>query len=190
MQALTTLKRTDAYRRSGHTYRNAIAHLFMTAPERYLANVFLEAELCISCFYEVGISTLPLHDHSHLANTAHSAAWSGQTANHAGLPALVLCQFAANDASALCKMVCQAGAVLLSQHTYLQRTQQAGQVLPQGADLEAPTMFITHFTGAPHCNDFSLASDDPSVPPFNSKFVEHYRLGRCKLTQVRGPLRT
>ena len=46
-------------------------------------------------------------------------------------------------------------------------------------------MFITHFTGAPHCNDFSLASDDPSVPPFNSNFVEHYRLGRCKLTQVR-----
>ncbi len=45
-------------------------------------------------------------------------------------------------------------------------------------------MFITHFTGAPHCNDFSLASDDPTVPPFNSKFVEHYRLGRCRFTQV------
>ena len=58
-------------------------------------------------------------------------------------------------------------------------------MLLQGADLESPTMFITHFTGTPYCNEFSLASDDPGVLPFNARFAEQYRLGRCKLTKVR-----
>ena len=46
-------------------------------------------------------------------------------------------------------------------------------------------MFITHFTGTAYCNEFSLASDDPGVQPFNNRFVEQYRLGRCKHTKVR-----
>jgi len=58
-QALLTLKRTDAYRRSGRTYRNAIAYLFASNPDKHLGNVFLESELCISCFYEVRVSLLP-----------------------------------------------------------------------------------------------------------------------------------
>ena len=58
----------------------------------------------------------------------------------------------------------------------------------QGADLEAPTMFITHFgLHRPSvCNDYSLAKDivDEEHAPFNDAFLHQYRFGRCKVKQV------
>ena len=62
MQALQRLKRTDTYNGSGHTYRNAMAYLFASNPDKHLSNVFLESDFCISCFFEVSgllVSTGP-----------------------------------------------------------------------------------------------------------------------------------
>ena len=56
MQGLQSLKRTDAYRGNARTYRNAIAYLFASNPDKHLANVFLESDFCISCFFEVSAS--------------------------------------------------------------------------------------------------------------------------------------
>ena len=55
----------------------------------------------------------------------------------------------------------------------------------QGADLQSPTMFVTHFIDVSHCNDFSLARDDERWPAYNDLFLEIYRLSRCKLSVVR-----
>jgi len=52
------------------------------------------------------------------------------------------------------------------------------------AELEAPTMFVTHYSGVSHCNDFSLAKDDPAWPAFNDHFVHNYRLARCKHSEL------
>lgn len=57
----------------------------------------------------------------------------------------------------------------------------------QEAELEAPTMFVTHYSGVSHCNDFSLAKDDPAWPAFNDHFVHNYRLARCKHSEVNDP---
>ena len=54
----------------------------------------------------------------------------------------------------------------------------------QGADLQSPTMFVTHFIDVSHCNDFSLAKDDGRWPAYNDLFMEIYRLSRCKFAVV------
>ncbi len=58
---------------------------------------------------------------------------------------------------------------------------------PQTAELEAPTMFVTHFSGVSHCNDFSLAKDTPGWDAYNWQFVRNYRLARCKHSEVPPP---
>lgn len=60
----------------------------------------------------------------------------------------------------------------------------------QGADLQSPTMFVTHFTDVSHCNDFSLARDDERWPAYNDLFLDIYRLSRCKLSVVRRETQT
>ena len=60
-QGLQSLTRTDTYRGSGRTYRNAIAFLFASNPDKHLANVFLESDFCISCFFEVGLPCVSQH---------------------------------------------------------------------------------------------------------------------------------
>ena len=45
-------------------------------------------------------------------------------------------------------------------------------------------MFVTHFSGVSHCNDFSLSKDDPQWPAYNKQYLHHYKLGRCKHMQV------
>ena len=76
-QALTSLKRTDTFRGSGHTYRNAMAYLFASDPDRHLANVFLESDVCISCFYKASAThgqTLPLCEcRSSMLQCSHAA---------------------------------------------------------------------------------------------------------------------
>ena len=47
----------DIHRRSPHTYRNAMAYMFKSDPEQHLANVLLEDDLCISCFFQVAQPT-------------------------------------------------------------------------------------------------------------------------------------
>ena len=54
----------------------------------------------------------------------------------------------------------------------------------QGADLQSPTMFVTHFIDVSHCNDFSLAKDDGRWPAYNELFMEIYRMFRCKFAVV------
>ena len=57
--------------------------------------------------------------------------------------------------------------------------------MPQNADLQSPTMFITHFIDVSHCNEFSLSKDQPKRPGYNKQFLDNYKLGRCKHTKVR-----
>ena len=53
MQGLQRLKRMDNYRGSERTYRNAMAYMFASNPDKHLANVFLEDEFCIACNFKV-----------------------------------------------------------------------------------------------------------------------------------------
>ena len=53
LQGLKRLKRTDEYRGSQRTFRNAMAYLFASNPDKHLANVFLETEFCIACAFYV-----------------------------------------------------------------------------------------------------------------------------------------
>ncbi len=111
-QALLALKRTDAYRRSGRTYRNAMAYLLASNPDTYLANVFLESELCISCFYEVGVSLLTpdILRISHNCREWCCMVWAD---NKSCSPACMCCsdQLAVTMPSILCTTVCQGGAI-------------------------------------------------------------------------------
>ena len=53
LQGLGELKNLHMQDGSYLNYRNAMAYLFKSDPGRNLANVFLENDFCISCFFEV-----------------------------------------------------------------------------------------------------------------------------------------
>ena len=55
MQGLKRLRRLDNYRGSERTYRNAMAYLFASNPDKHLANVFLETDFCIACAFRVRV---------------------------------------------------------------------------------------------------------------------------------------
>jgi hypothetical protein len=56
MQGLKRLKRMDNYRGSERTYRNAMAYMFASNPDKHLTTVFLETEFCIACAFRVRVT--------------------------------------------------------------------------------------------------------------------------------------
>ena len=47
------MKNKHEYQGNQYTFRNALAIHLKADPVRNLANVFLEVDFCISCFYQV-----------------------------------------------------------------------------------------------------------------------------------------